>query len=189
MKGPGAKAGYPGLPLGRFLDLTASGEPAPGGGAAAAVDGSLAAALSGMVARLSTEQMDDAEGLLEYAEALREKAAPLAQADAASYGRVIEAQREGGDVQATLSAAADVPLEVAEIGAEIAGLAARLAKNGDPNLRDDALTAVLLAEVGTRAAGSLAEINLSDAEDSRRDQVRELARSATVARETAGSSA
>ncbi|MGB3634703.1 MAG: cyclodeaminase/cyclohydrolase family protein [Rubrobacteraceae bacterium] len=175
--------------MGQFLDLTASDEPAPGGGAVAAVSVSLAAALSGMAARLSTGQLSDAEDLIERAEALRERAAPLAQADAAAYGHVIETQREGGDVKVALSAAADVPLEVAEVGAEIAALAVRLAEDGNPNLRGDALTAVLLAEAGVRAAVALVEINLSAAGtgDRRADQARELARSATTARNAAES--
>jgi formiminotetrahydrofolate cyclodeaminase len=146
---------------------------------------SLAAALSGMAASLSTGQLSGAEELWERADELRERAAPLAQADAAAYGRVIEAQRENGDVKAALSAAADVPLEVAEVGAEVAEVAARLTKDGNPNLRGDAITAVLLAEAGTRAAVSLVKINLSaaGAEDGRADQARELARSATAARD------
>ena len=143
---------------------------------------SLAAALSGMAARLSTGQLADADGLLERAEALKERAAPLAQADAVAYGRVIEAQREGDDVKAALSAAADVPMEVAEIGVKVAEIAARLAEDGNPNLRGDAFTAVVLAEAGTRAAVALVEINLSGADDGRAEQAGELARSATAAR-------
>ena len=145
---------------------------------------SLAAALAGMAARLSTGQLDDADELLERAETLRERTAPLAQADAAAYGRVMEAQREGGDVQAALSAAADVPLEVAEVGAEAAEIATRLAKDGNPNLRGDALVAVLLAEAGTQAAVTLVKINLSaaGAEDGRLNHARQLARSAMACR-------
>ncbi|MGF1470603.1 MAG: cyclodeaminase/cyclohydrolase family protein [Rubrobacteraceae bacterium] len=172
----------------RFLDLTVSGEPAPGGGAAAAVAVSLAAALSGMAARLSTGQLSDAAGLLKRAEELRERAAPLAQADADAYERVIEAQRERGDVRGALAAAADVPLEVAVVGTEVATLAARLVEEGNPNLRGDALAAVLLAEAGTRAAVSLVEINLSaaGAGDGRLDHARKLAESAAAARIAAG---
>ena len=46
---------YAQLPLGCFLDMVASREPAPGGGASAAV--ALAAALSSMAARFSTEHL------------------------------------------------------------------------------------------------------------------------------------
>lgn len=147
---------------------------------------SLAAALTGMAARLSTGQLSDAGELLQRSDALKERAASLAQADAEAYGRVIEAQREGYDVQAALSAAADVPLEVAEIGAEVAEIAVRIAEGGNPNLRGDALTAVLLAEAGTCSAASLVKINLyaADAEDERLEWARELVRSAKNARNT-----
>ena len=134
-----------------------------------------------MTARLSTGQLEDADELLERAKTLKKHAASLAQADAAAYGHVIEARREGGNVQAALSKAADVPLEVAKIGAEVVEIAARLAENGNPNLRGDVLTAALLSEAGTRAAAFLVEINLSaaDAENDRLDHARQLARSAT----------
>ena len=84
---------YLSLPLGRFLDLVASGEPAPGGGAAAAVAIALAAGLSGMAARFSAEQLADAPALADRADALRREVAPLARADAEAYGRVLTAYR------------------------------------------------------------------------------------------------
>ena len=51
---------------------------------------------------------------------------------------------------AALSVAADVPMRIAEIGAQVTALAARLAVHGHPNLHGDAITAALLAEAGTR---------------------------------------
>ncbi len=131
------------LPVGSFLDLVAAGESAPGGGSAVAVSVALAAGLSSMAARLSTKQLTDAAGLAERAEDLRERVAPLARADAVAYGRVLAAQRASDDhdggVRAALSGAADVPLAVAEAGAEVARIAGRLASDGNPNLRGDAL--------------------------------------------------
>ena len=56
-----------------------------------------------------------------------------------------------------------MPLAIAEVGNEVAAIAARLVEEGNPNLEGDAMTAVLLAEVGVRAAAALAEINLSSA--------------------------
>ena len=50
---------YAQLPLGCFLDMVASREPAPGGGASAAV--ALAAALSSMAARFSIEHLAETE--------------------------------------------------------------------------------------------------------------------------------
>ena len=141
----------------------ASSSPAPGGGAAAAVTVSLAAALCGMAARLSTDRIPEAAGLIERAERLRKETSRLAQADAEAYGRVIAAQRTGSGVEEALSGAADIPLAVAEAGVEVSNIASRLVEDGNPNLRGDALTATLLAGAGVRAAVSLVEINLSAA--------------------------
>jgi len=159
---------YAGLPLGRFLDMVASREPAPGGGASAAVAVALAAALAGMAARFSTDQLADADRIADSAEGLRSRVMPLARADAAAYGRVLDAYRSSRDdeegrhrkVLDALSEAADVPLAIAEIGAEVAGISARLAKDGNPNLRGDAVTATALAGAGVRAAAVLVEINV-----------------------------
>jgi len=159
---------YLGLPLGEFLDRVASGEPAPGGGSVAAITVALAAGLSGMAARFSADHLVDAAELIERAELLRRRVAPFAREDATAYGRVLAAYRTPDDgapgarrgrIQAALSDAADVPLAVAEVGAAVAEVATRLAKEGNPNLRGDAVTAALLAEAGVRAAAVLVEIN------------------------------
>src|ERR671910_586028 len=168
---------YLDLPLRAFLDLVASDNPAPGGGSVAA-----AAGLSGMAARLSAGQLADADGLADRADAARRRVAPLARIDAESYGRVLDAYREPDSetrrerVSDALSGATDVPLAVAEIGNEVAGIAARLAEEGNPNLEGDAIAAVLLAEAGVHAATVLVEINLSSAnvEDDRLGRANEL---------------
>jgi formiminotetrahydrofolate cyclodeaminase len=173
---------YLDLPLGEFLDRVASDRPAPGGGSVAAVAVALAAGLAGMAARLSTSQLADALELANQADASRLRAAPLAWADAESYGRVLDAYREPDPetrkarVRDALSGAADVPLAVAETGNEVAGLAARLVEEGNPNLEGDAITAVLLSEAGVRAAARLVGINLStaDIDDDRLGRANEL---------------
>ena len=193
MSDAGDTPDYLELPVGRFLDLLVSGESAPGGGSAIAVSVALAASLSSMAARLSTKHLADATGLVERAEGLRERVAPLARADAVAYDRVLVAQRargapyRDGDVRAALSEAADVPLAVAETGAEVASIAARLASDGNPNLEGDALCAVLLADAGVRAAVRLVEINLSGepGEDGRLERARELVETAASARRSA----
>jgi methenyltetrahydrofolate cyclohydrolase len=185
---------YLDLPLRAFLDLVASGEPAPGGGSVAAVAVALAAGLSGMAARLSAGQLADADELADRADAARQRVAPLARMDAQSYARVLYAYRvpdsetRSESVSDALSGAADVPLAVAEIGNEVAGIAARLVEEGNPNLEGDAIAALLLAEAGVRAATVLVEINLSSAnvEDDRLGRANELAdeTAATVRRAT-----
>jgi len=148
-----------------------------------------------MAARLSTDQLNDASRLADRADASRRRVAPLARADAESYGRVLEAVRLPRDSEArteriedALSGAADVPLAVAEAGSEVAGVAARLVEEGNPNLQGDAMTAVLLADAGVRAAATLTEINLSSANvaDGRLGRANELVEktAATVRRAT-----
>ncbi len=185
---------YLDLPLGAFLDLVARGNPAPGGGSVAAVAVALAAGLSGIAARLSAGQLADAEGLADRADVAMRRVAPLARIDAESYGRVLDAYREPDAetrrerVSDALSGATDVPLAVAEIGNEVAGIAARLVEEGNPNLEGDAIAALLLAEAGVRAATVLVEINLSSANvhDDRLGRTNELAdeTAATVRRTT-----
>ena len=162
----------------------------------AAVAVALAAGLAGMAARLSRERLADAPELAGRSDAARMKVAPLARSDAESYGRVLEAYREpdpearsarAGDA---LSAAADVPLAVAEAGDEVVRIASRQAQEGNPNLEGDALAAVLLAGAGARAAVKLVEINLSAAgvEDGRLRRANDLGdtTAAAVRRTTEG---
>jgi methenyltetrahydrofolate cyclohydrolase len=179
---PGDTPDYLQLPLGRFLDLVAAEGPAPSGGSVVAVAVALAAGLSAMASRLSTDHLPDASKLAKLSDSLRSKTAPLAQTDAVAYGRVLAA-REGSSVRDALSRAADVPLAVAEAGAEVAEISARLARDGNPNLQGDAIAAALLAEAGVRAAARLAKINLSSAgiEDGRSARADELVEAATTA--------
>ena len=187
-----------GLPLGSFMELVASREPAPGGGASAAVTVALAAALSSMSARFSTGHLVEAPALTERAEQLRSEVMPLARADAAAYGRVLESyrgQREGDKegrrrkIREALSEAASVPLAVAEIGAELVGIAVRLVREGNPNLRGDAVVAALLAEAGVRAAAKLVEINVAagGTDNGRLARASELVADAAAAQQAAKS--
>jgi methenyltetrahydrofolate cyclohydrolase len=146
----------------------------------AAIAVALAAGLAGMAARLSTGQLADAPELADQADASRRRVAPLARADAESYGRVLDAYRDPEDrtarVRDALSGAADVPLAVAEAGSEVAAIASRLAEEGNPNLKGDAMAAVLLASAGVRAAAKLVQINLTSANagDDRLDRANSL---------------
>ena len=153
--------------LGEFLDLVATKQPAPGGGAAAAVTVSLAASLVAMAARYSGGGLDGGPALVADAERLRAGATDLADTDAEAYGAVIEAYATRGDgqikrqqVRAALTRAAEVPLRIAEAGAETAQLAARLATEGPRDLRGDAVTALFLAEAATRSAAHLVDLNV-----------------------------
>ena len=79
-----------------FLDQLAARVPAPGGGATAALHAAQSAALLAMVARYSDGPRYDADvmsRIVAEADALREDALALAEADAAAFGAVAEAYR------------------------------------------------------------------------------------------------
>jgi formiminotetrahydrofolate cyclodeaminase len=156
-------------PVRQFLDQVAARAPAPGGGSSAAMAGALAAGLVAMAARFSGELLPDAEELAGRADELRRRAAELVDQDAQAYGRVLDAfalpgggtgQREQR-ARAALQRAAEVPAEMTEIAAQVAGMAARLARAGNPNLRGDSISAALLAEASARCASALVDINVA----------------------------
>ena len=170
---------YLDMPLGQFLTVLASGTPAPGGGAAAALSVALGASLCAMTARLSARRLDNAvtSQLTTDGERILRSAASLMQADGEAYSRVISAMRKstGADpaareraVAAALSDAADVPMQIVELAAEAAGLASRLAADGNPALRGDAIAAALLAGAAARSAATMVSINLAGTPDDER---------------------
>jgi formiminotetrahydrofolate cyclodeaminase len=152
-----------------FLDSVAERTAAPGGGSVAAVVAAFAAALTEMAARYADEREAATR-----AGALRARFLELATEDAEAYGAVLGAK--GEERQQALSRAADVPLELAESAVEVTELASRLAEEGNPSLRGDAMTAALLATAATKAAAHLVEINLeARPEDERIARARTLA--------------
>jgi methenyltetrahydrofolate cyclohydrolase len=159
---------YLDLPVSRFLGLLAGPDPAPSGGGAAALAVSMGAGLCAMTARLSQRQLPDAGTLTDDLERVTAAAASLIGADADSYQEVLAARRRSAGperVAAALSAAAAVPMEIIELAVPVARSAARLAADGNPNLRGDAVTGALLAEAGARSAAVLVGINLAGAAD------------------------
>jgi formiminotetrahydrofolate cyclodeaminase len=150
-------------PVRGFLDQLAARTPTPGGGGAAAVTGAMAAGLVAMAARFSASRLPGAGDLADQADELRRRAAGLAGLDAQAYAAVLDALRlptEAGQRREALLGAAVVPLEIAEIGAEVAQLAVRVAEAGNPNLRGDAVTGALLAAASARSAACLVNINV-----------------------------
>lgn len=147
------------LSLQGLLDAVAARTTAPGGGVVAGIVAALAGALGGMCARFSA---GDQAGFAERADELRARAASLSQSDPAVYADYVRARRSGrgDDVAAALDEAIRIPLEVAEVAAELAGLALGLARSGNPNLRGDATVAVLMGAAAARAGAALVCENL-----------------------------
>jgi hypothetical protein len=93
-------------PPSSFLDLTASdlldelaGPVPPGGGSALAFTVAMAAAVVRMAARASKDTWDAAGGIAAQADALRARAAPLAQHDAEVYEQALAGEARLGDRQ------------------------------------------------------------------------------------------
>lgn len=181
--------------LTELLDDIASETPAPGGGAVAGVVVAMAAGLVAMAARFSEKHWEHAPGVVERAEALRRRCAPLAPADAQAYEEVLTAFRLPKDLEPevrnaaidhALARAAEIPLEIAKEASEVAVLGALIAAHGNPNLRGDAVAGAVLAEAGARVAANLVEINLATTDgDERIALAREHVAAASAAVERA----
>ena len=163
-----ADSDFTGDTLGGFLERVASHDPAPGGGAAAAVSAALAAGLVAMVARFSVSEVPDAPEVAGEADRLRHEALRLAGQDAEAYRAVLGASRlpkdspdRPGRIHSAIEDAADVPLRIAATAARIATLGSRLAWEGNPNLQGDAVVAVLLVDAAAKGADRLVELNVS----------------------------
>lgn len=124
-----------------------------------------------MVARCSRDSWKDAPGVSAQALAIQERVAPLASLDADVWQEAMAALREAsgagsgepgdGDLERKLDLAAAVPLEVAELGADVAELAALVGELCDGAFRADAAAAAALAAGGASAAAHLVSVNLA----------------------------
>jgi formiminotetrahydrofolate cyclodeaminase len=161
-------------PLGDVLADFASEVPSPAGGSAAAIVVALGAGVTAMCARNSRDRWADAGGATAQAEALRARIEPLAQADAEAYEGALTAFRlperlepevRNATIGVALERAAAIPFAIAEVGADVADLAATVAEQGNPDLRGDAVAAALLAEAGARVAAHLVRLNLAAGSD------------------------
>jgi glutamate formiminotransferase/formiminotetrahydrofolate cyclodeaminase len=169
--------------LGGVLDQVAAGTPTPGGGSVAAIVGALGSCLATMVANLSIGRKKyaahdaDLRALKQRAEALRAELLALARRDGEAFEAVLRAGRlpRGNPEESTarekaLGAAnleaARVPLRTAEACLEVAGLAVRAARWGNPNAVTDAAGAGLLAAAAAEGALLNVEINLKSTPES-----------------------
>lgn len=131
----------------------AAGRPAPAAGSAAAVAAAMGAALAAKTARLSGRYRTDAEALADAADALRDRAIALAEADATG---VTAAMTAGAPSAADPSA---VPRQIAELADDLLRLADTLVENANPRLYADALAARCLAEAARGAVDAIVDSN------------------------------
>jgi glutamate formiminotransferase/formiminotetrahydrofolate cyclodeaminase len=170
------------LPVERFLDEVSSGTPTPGGGSAAALAGSLGAALAAMLANLTGGRPgyeaanDELSALAERAQATKRALAELVDEDARAFNSVMEARRKpratdlerharDEALQVAIRRAAEVPLDAARLSLEAIELARLAARVGRPDAASDAGTAALLARAALEGAVLNVLINLRGIED------------------------
>jgi formiminotetrahydrofolate cyclodeaminase len=189
-----AGGGLLAAPLATVLDEVARPTRGPGGGTAAAIVAAIAASLVAMAGRLAKETWSSAGAAVAQAEALRARACPLADEDAAAYADAVEQLETPGagdeELGRALAIAADVPLRIAEVASDVALLADHFVREGPPEGRGDAATAAALALAAVRASAYLVEINLgATATDVRVLRARALAELAERSAESAMTSA
>lgn len=166
------------MSLADFSELLARGAAVPGGGSAAALTGALAAALVGMVGRLTAgraayaDREAEMESLIATADGLRARLLALVDADAQAYRDVIAAYqmpretisqqaRRTGAIQTALRNATDVPLEAAELCLQTLELVVTALVYGNRNAAGDAAVAALLAHAALQSQVRNALVNLA----------------------------
>jgi methenyltetrahydrofolate cyclohydrolase len=169
-------------PVRQFLDELASGTPTPGGGAASALSGAMAAGLITMVCDLTigkqqyAEFESEAQSLRARAEALRTELQHLAQADVDVFNHLLAAYKlprtteadaasRRAAIQKVTRQAAEVPLRVARAAVGLVPLCGPLARYGNRNAVSDIGVAALLVQSAVLAALLNVETNLVALED------------------------
>ena len=157
-----------------FLDQLAARVSAPGGGATAALHAAQAAALLAMVARYSDGPRYDAglmNRIVTEADALREDALALAEADAKAFDAVAEAYRlprtteretsaRSAAISSALAGAARPPADVVRTALLLVSLAEDLLPAGNRNVITDVAAAAEAARAAAVTARLIIEVNL-----------------------------
>jgi formiminotetrahydrofolate cyclodeaminase len=155
-----------------FLDQLAERVPAPGGGAASALQAAQGAALLGMVARYTTgEKYAEHEGtigrIITEVDELRAIALRLAEADVDAFRAVTDAYRlpqsteeertgRSAAISQALANAAWPPAQVISVAGMVVDLAEALVVIGNRNVLSD----VAAAAESSRAAAATARVNV-----------------------------
>lgn len=160
-----------GLSLPALLEELAAPREVPGAGSALAVALAASAAVVQMAARLSPDSWVDAPGVATQAEALRERAAHLVDEDAEAYRRALDAravndekarpEQRDWSLGRVTAAAAEPPLALARLAADLAELCAAAGARVEPRVHADVAAAAALAAAVARGARELVAVNLT----------------------------
>jgi len=165
-----------------FIDLLASKEPAPGGGSAAALVGSIGVALSSMVANLTIgkEKFKDKEELMKEIvqknEKLQKELLELIEKDAEAFNKVADAlklpknnpeekEKRKETLENALKEASLVPLEVMKKSLEALKILENTLGNSTPNAVSDIGVSALCLKSAIQSAWLNVKINLVSIRD------------------------
>ncbi len=164
------------LDLKAYINRLASAEPTPGGGSAATLVGAFGAALIAMVARITlastkhTAVHADALELVETADALRSQFLAARPHDEAAFAAVVAAQAlprgsaadnvlRAQQLQAALADAAESPLRVAALAAQLLDACDRGAHLRNANLMSDVECAIAFGRAALDASVANVRVN------------------------------
>jgi formiminotetrahydrofolate cyclodeaminase len=165
-----------------FFTALASASPAPGGGAAAALNAALGAALVSMVCNLTIgkPRYADHEATMirvrDEADAARRRALALASDDAAAFAAVTDAYRlpkesaadraaRTAAIQKALLGAADVPLRTAALAAQVVRMCGEILDGSNVNVVSDVAVAAASARAALESAAVNVRVNLVSMND------------------------
>ena len=166
----------------QFAMQTASNEPVPGGGSISALAGSLAAALTEMVAGLTigkkkyAEAEEEMKAAIEAMQPVRDQLLEDIKRDSESFDQYMQALTLPKDteeekaarteaMQNGLKAAVAVPFSVAKAACSILPYAETMVTKGNKTAVTDALVAAMMARTAVLGAGFNVKINLESIKD------------------------
>ena len=170
------------MTLNDFLDETASGSPAPGGGSVSALVGALGAALSSMVCELSigkeieSETRKKIQGASKISRDLITSLKEGVDRDTEVFNKVMEAfkmlkssdeekQKRTASIQHALMEAADEPYETALLCVDVMNVAYDMLKIGNKHAASDASVSGFLAYAALNGAIYNVKININSIKD------------------------
>jgi len=165
-----------------FADMTASENPAPGGGSVSAYLGALGASLGIMVANLSShkrgwdDKWEEFSNWAEEGQKMKTRLLALVDADTNAFNEILAAFRlpkktdsektaRKSAIQTATKLAIEVPLEVMRTAAACFPLLKEMVTNGIPNSISDGGVGALAVRACIRGAGMNVLINLSGLDD------------------------
>lgn len=170
------------MPLELFLNNLAAKSPTPGGGAAAALSGAMAAALNTMVIHFTLgkrgyeTQQEQFAGLLWESEQLCSRLSQCMQDDADAFEDVMaayKARRQGGAgqqkqdqvLEKALKKATNAPIECAQLCHQLMLHSRIIAQGGNVMVISDTGVAVMSAYAGLMSAALNVRINIANIKD------------------------